>query len=82
MERRFGVLSGEPGKDLKMVSKLLKQFRKDETGAAMVEYAIALLVAAALGTAVFSSMGSLAKEHADDACKAMKSTSDTTTCPQ
>ena len=66
-----------------MVSKLLKHFRKDETGAAMVEYAIALLVAAALGTAVFSTMGTNAKAVADAACDAMYTSSITgmETCP-
>ncbi|MCB1356194.1 MAG: hypothetical protein KDK53_06730 [Maritimibacter sp.] len=66
-----------------MVSKLLKHFRKDESGAAMVEYAIALLVAAALGTAVFSTMGSNAKTIAGKACEAMESTDAGTanTCP-
>lgn len=54
-----------------MVRKLFVRFRKDETGAAMVEYAIALLVAAGIGVSVFSTMGSLADANADAACQAL-----------
>ena len=54
-----------------MVSKLLKQFRKDETGAAMVEYAIALLVAAGIGVLTFTTMGQQAGANAEDACLAL-----------
>ncbi|MCB1330090.1 MAG: hypothetical protein KDK28_11915 [Maritimibacter sp.] len=66
-----------------MVSKLLKHFRKDENGAAMVEYAIALLVAAALGTTLFTTMGSNAKVIAGKACESMESVDAGTdnTCP-
>jgi len=51
-----------------MIAKFLNQFRKDETGAAMVEYAIALLVAAGLGVATFTTMGTQAGANATDAC--------------
>ena len=54
-----------------MVSKLLKHFRKDESGAAMVEYAIALLVAAGIGVGTFSAMGNAAGANAEDACDAL-----------
>jgi len=65
-----------------MVREFFVHFRKDETGAAMVEYAIALLVAAALGTGVFTIMGGNAKAVADAACGALQSTSiGTTACP-
>ena len=50
------------------MSKFLKAFRKDESGAAMVEYAIALLVAAAIGTATFTQMGTSAATNATNAC--------------
>lgn len=53
--------------------KLIKNFRDSESGAAMVEYAIALLVAAAIGVTTFSTMGDLAAENATAACGALKS---------
>ncbi len=40
-----------------MVRKFFMRFRKDETGAAMVEYAIALLVAAGIGVVDVHHMG-------------------------
>ena len=43
---------------------IIKHFKKDESGAAMVEYAIALLVAAAIGTATFTTMGTQAATNA------------------
>lgn len=48
--------------------KFIKGFKKDESGAAMVEYAIALLVAAGIGVATFSTMGSAAGANATKAC--------------
>lgn len=48
--------------------KFIKGFKKDESGAAMVEYAIALLVAAAIGTATFTTMGTSAAANATSAC--------------
>lgn len=57
-----------------MASRFLKRFIRSDTGAAMVEYAIALLVAAALGTGVFTVMGNTAKSTAEDACQAMGNT--------
>jgi Flp pilus assembly pilin Flp len=48
-----------------------KNFTKDECGAAMVEYAIALLVAAGIGVATFSTMGAQAKLNATAACGAL-----------
>lgn len=66
-----------------MVRKFFIRFRKDETGAAMVEYAIALLVAAALGTTMFTVMGDNAKANAKAACDAMYDSgiTGTTACP-
>ena len=66
-----------------MITKVFKRFAKSEVGAAMVEYAIALLVAAALGTTVFSIMGGNAKANADAACDALydSSITGTTACP-
>jgi Flp pilus assembly pilin Flp len=48
-----------------------KNFTKDECGAAMVEYAIALLVAAGIGVTVFSTMGQQANANATLACDAL-----------
>ncbi|MEZ5768894.1 MAG: hypothetical protein R3D80_15430 [Paracoccaceae bacterium] len=63
-----------------MVSKLLKQFRKDETGAAMVEYAIALLVAASIGVLTFTTMGGQAAKNAEKACDALMGSTTNTAC--
>jgi Flp pilus assembly pilin Flp len=57
--------------------KFLKSFTKDECGAAMVEYAIALLVAAAIGVLTFTTMGDQAAANATLACGAL--TGDVTT---
>ena len=54
-----------------MVAKFVRRFIRNETGAAMVEYAIALLVAAGVGAAVFTTMGEQANINATDACEAM-----------
>lgn len=61
--------------------KLLKNFRDSESGAAMVEYAIALLVAAGIGVTTFSTMGKAADKNADAACTALQGGDATTgTC--
>jgi Flp pilus assembly pilin Flp len=54
-----------------------KNFTKDECGAAMVEYAIALLVAAGVGAAVFATMGAQAGSNASAACTALKAGTNT-----
>lgn len=58
--------------------KLLKTFRDSEDGAAMVEYAIALLVAAGIGVATFSVMGTAAATNATAACTALTGTGSNT----
>lgn len=63
-----------------MVRKFFVRFRKDETGAAMVEYAIALLVAAGIGVTTFSAMGTQADLNADKACKALHGSTDAANC--
>lgn len=57
-----------------MIAKLLTRFRKEESGAAMVEYAIALLVAAGIGVATFTAMGNQAGVNATAACTALTGT--------
>lgn len=52
--------------------KFLKNFKNDESGAAMVEYAIALLVAAGIGVLTFTTMGAQAKTNATAACTALQ----------
>jgi len=66
-----------------MVRKFILRFVKSESGAAMVEYAIALLVAAALGTTMFTVMGNNAEANARAACNAMydSTVTGTTVCP-
>ena len=51
--------------------KFMKFFRKSDSGAAMVEYAIALLVAAGIGVGTFSAMGTMAGDNATAACTAL-----------
>lgn len=51
--------------------KYIKNFKEDESGAAMVEYAIALLVAAGIGVLTFTTMGDQAAENATTACDAL-----------
>lgn len=60
--------------------KLIKNFRDSESGAAMVEYAIALLVAAGIGVATFSTMGSQAATNASAACGALTGSATTVGC--
>ena len=60
--------------------KFIKRFKKEESGAAMVEYAIALLVAAAIGTATFTTMGTQAATNATAACGALTGSATTTGC--
>lgn len=59
---------------------IIKHFKKDESGAAMVEYAIALLVAAAIGTATFTTMGTQAATNATNACGALTGSTTTAGC--
>lgn len=63
-----------------MVTKLMKNFRKNESGAAMVEYAIALLVAAGIGVLTFTTMGSQAAVNATSACNALVGNTTNTGC--
>ena len=58
----------------------IKNFKKSESGAAMVEYAIALLVAAAIGVTTFSTMGDAAADNATLACDAISGEAGATGC--
>ena len=59
---------------------IIKQFKKNESGAAMVEYAIALLVAAAIGVTTFSTMGTQAAVNSSNACDALMGSADAAGC--
>lgn len=48
--------------------KAMKRFSKDESGAAIVEYGIALLVVGALGVGVFQTIGDATSDSVDAAC--------------
>lgn len=58
----------------------IKTFAADESGAAMVEYAIALLVAAAIGVTTFSTMGTQAAANSKAACGALTGSATTAGC--
>ena len=60
--------------------KLITHFKKSESGAAMVEYAIALLVAAGIGVLTFSTMGTQAATNASAACGALTGSATTVGC--
>ena len=49
------------------ISKL-KTFLKNEDGASMVEYAVALLVVTAVGVSTMTSLGTATGESVTDAC--------------
>lgn len=51
--------------------KLLKKFAKDESGAAIVEYGLALMVVAAIGATAFTTLGGYVNDNVDEACAAM-----------
>ena len=51
--------------------KTMSRLRRDEKGASMVEYAIALLVVAAIGVTTFSTMGTKVAENSTAACRAL-----------
>ena len=58
----------------------MTNFAKDESGAAMVEYAIALLVAAGIGVLTFTTMGNQAATNATAACGALTGATTTAGC--
>lgn len=60
--------------------KLLKKFAKDESGAAIVEYGLALMVVAAIGATAFDTLGGYVSDNVDAACAAMTVEEGVTTC--
>lgn len=57
----------------------LKRFLKDDCGAAMVEYGIALLVVAAIGAGAMTTLGTEVSNNVEDACDAFGGTDGCTT---
>lgn len=51
-----------------MITKLFARFAKDESGAAMVEYAVALLVVTAIGIATMTAIGGNASQLTSATC--------------
>lgn len=56
------------------VMKKLRLFKKDESGASLVEYAVALLVVAAVGVTMFSTMGGKVQTNVATACGTLDGT--------
>ncbi|MGO4914747.1 Flp family type IVb pilin [Pseudogemmobacter sp. W21_MBD1_M6] len=52
----------------KTFMKAALRFKKDECGAAMVEYAVALLVVTGIGIGVMTTLGTTAGVKVQDAC--------------
>ena len=50
------------------LTAFLANFRRDEKGASMVEYAVALIVIAAIGVTLMNSLGTAAKTKVGEAC--------------
>jgi Flp pilus assembly pilin Flp len=55
----------------KMFLSKLKTFLKEESGASMVEYAVALLVVTAIGVTAMSNLGDEVKGNVDTACNTL-----------
>lgn len=53
---------------------LLKKFRKDESGAAIVEYGLALLVVAGITVGAFGALGTTTDNNVTSACTAVGAT--------
>lgn len=50
------------------IAKRVKHFIKDDCGAAMVEYGVALLVVTAVGTALMSNLGAEVEDNVQATC--------------
>ena len=55
-----------------MLKSLITRLRRDERGASMVEYAVALLVVTAVGVGLMSTLGSEVGYNVDDACEVLR----------
>ncbi len=61
--------------------KALRGFTKDESGASMVEYGLALLVVAGIGVTAMNALGTGTKGNVDAACSVVaSSTHNSVTC--
>lgn len=62
--------------------KTLARLRRDEKGASLVEYGVALLVIAGVGVTMMSSIASITDANITDACTNLELTNTTgTRCP-
>ncbi|WP_170516896.1 Flp family type IVb pilin [Ruegeria atlantica] len=55
------------------MTKFMKKFVKEESGAAIVEYGLALLVVASIAVGAFSYLGTTTNTNVTGACKALGS---------
>ena len=67
-QRSFNDPTG--GNQMGIKSFSLRRFLKDECGAAMVEYGVALLVVAAIGAGAMSVLGEEVSDNVESACDA------------
>ena len=58
-----------------MLLRKMKSFLKNEDGASMVEYGVALLVVSAVGVTVMTNIGTATGESVTDACGVITSAS-------
>jgi len=56
------------------MTKFFKLFIKDESGAAIVEYGLALLVVASIAVGAFSALGTTTNTNVQGACSAIGAT--------
>ena len=54
--------------------KFLKKFAKDQSGAAIVEYGLALLVVASIAVGAFTALGTTTNTNVGSACAAVGAT--------
>ena len=56
------------------MKKILKKFVRDESGAAIVEYGLALLVVAGIAVGAFGALGTTTNTNVQSACTAVGAT--------
>ncbi len=59
---------------MSMIKNFVGRFRRDEDGASMVEYAVALLVVTAIGVTAMSALGDAAEANVNCATAAVTDT--------